>query len=83
MSSRASEIQLSPALLQLSPALEKVYVYNVTFKTKYSIVLACENIISRTSLYARPQKLLFSNVNLKYCKFGKDCVGLMFVSFSI
>ena len=64
--SRASEIQLSLALLHLSPALEKLF-YNFSFKTKYSIVLACESIFSRTSLDARPQNVhMSSKVDPKY-----------------
>ena len=43
--------------------------YNISFKTKWNMVLACERIFSRTSLDARPRNLYtFSKVNLKYTK---------------
>ena len=64
---RASEIQFSLALLQLSLALKNCMFYNISFKDKENMVLACESIFSLTSLDGRPRYLhTFSKVNLNY-----------------
>ena len=45
----------------------KCVCFIVSFGTKWKVVLACESILSRTSLDARPQNLhTFSTVNTKY-----------------
>ena len=69
---RASEIQFSLALLQLSLALEK-FVYNdfIIFHLKPSRTWFwhVRSIFPRTSLDGRPRNLhTFSKVNLKYTK---------------
>ena len=47
--------------------LKNCMCYNVSSKTKWNMVLACERIFFRTSLYARPQNVhTFSKVNPKY-----------------
>ena len=47
--------------------LKKCMFYNVSFKNKEIMVLACENTFSRISLDARPQNLhTFSKVSPKY-----------------
>ena len=47
--------------------LKNCMLYNFSFGTKKSMVLACENIFSKASLDARPRNLhTFSKVNPKY-----------------
>ena len=49
--------------------LENCMFYNISFKTKWNMVLACESIFSRTSLDGRPRNLhTLSKVNLEYTK---------------
>ena len=73
LTSRAIEIQLPLALLQLSRALENCMFYNVSFETKWNMVLTCESIFSRTSLYAYiAQNLIYSNKNIQHtCPVGQ------------
>ena len=42
--------------------------YDVSFKTKSNMVLACESIFSRTSLDARPQNNMHTFSKVKYIK---------------
>ena len=49
--------------------LKNCMFYNISFKTKWNMVLACESIFSRTSLDGRPRNVhTLSKVNLKYTK---------------
>ena len=56
--------------------LKNSMFYNVSFKTKQNMTLACESIFSRAGLDARPQNLhTFTKVNQKYiqhtCQMGQ------------